>query len=242
MRCVVQDKTRYRSETIATRRFGTTDLVIVMALWSAMAVVLGGVLSEVTADSETPIARSQTETFGLRLLSEAAASSPAGLTRGPASLGQNPFTGSGELGRDPWGHPYKYRVFGGAVVVWSLGRNGVSDSDPAFEALGKDAVGQLGRFKFLGDDVGYLRQASGGTESGPRVRDQELLGERPARSRYNLARGSEKPKQRLSSRFSRLIAINAVSYKFSSRPLQNKPIQRPEGLCPSGFAGYRRST
>ena len=44
-------KVKGTSDSIQMRRFGTTDLAIVLGLWSAMAVVLGGVLSEVMSDS-----------------------------------------------------------------------------------------------------------------------------------------------------------------------------------------------
>ena len=144
------------SDSIQMRRFGTTDLAIVLGLWSAMAVVLGGVLSEVMSDAETPRARAQSEAFALQLAQNASVSQAAGGGgRGPASMGSNLKTG--ELGKDPWGRSYRYQVFADGVVVWSLGVDGKADSEKAIErlVLEQDASG----FRFQGDDVGFLKVA-----------------------------------------------------------------------------------
>ncbi len=144
------------SDSIQMRRFGTTDLAIVLGLWSAMAVVLGGVLSEVMSDSETPRARAQSEAFALQLAqNESAARASVGSGRGPASVGSN--LKAGELGKDPWGRSYRYQVFADGVVVWSLGMDGKPDSEKAIErlVLGQDVSG----FRFQGDDVGFLKVA-----------------------------------------------------------------------------------
>lgn len=141
------------SDSIQMRRFGTTDLVIVLGLWSAMAVVLGGVLSEVMSDSETPRARAQSEAFALQLLQNGSSLVPSGDGRSPASVAVN--IKSGELGKDPWGRSYRYQVFADGVVVWSLGVDGKPDSEKAIErlVLGQEVLA----FRFQGDDVGFLK-------------------------------------------------------------------------------------
>ena len=143
------------SDSIQMRRFGTTDLAIVLGLWSAMAVVLGGVLSEVMSDSETPRARAQSEAFALQLAQNESAAHASDGGRGPASVDSNLKTG--ELGKDPWGHSYRYQVFADGVVVWSFGVDGKPDSEKAIESLvlGHNFSG----FRFQGDDVGFLKLA-----------------------------------------------------------------------------------
>lgn len=149
-------KVKGTSDSIQMRRFGTTDLAIVLGLWSAMAVVLGGVLSEVMSDSETPLARAQSEAFALQLAqNESAAQASVGTGRGPASIGSN--LKAGELGKDPWGRSYRYQVFADGVVVWSLGVDGKPDSE---KEIGRLVLGQdVSGFRFQGDDVGFLKVA-----------------------------------------------------------------------------------
>lgn len=147
-----------RSDAMSTRRFGTTDLAIVLALWSAMAVLVGGVLSELASDSETPMAKAQSEAYAHQLASsphDAANADQAG-GRGPASeLPADQSLRTGKLGRDPWGKPYNYRIVNSAVIVWSAGRNQEPDSEKALERL---ELGQpIQDFRFMGDDVGFVQ-------------------------------------------------------------------------------------
>lgn len=148
-------KVKGTSDSIQMRRFGTTDLAIVLGLWSAMAVVLGGVLSEVMSDSETPRARAQSEAFALQLAQAQSSTQASAGGRGPASVVSN--LKAGELGKDPWGRSYRYQVFADGVVVWSLGVDGKPDSEKAIERL---VLGQeISAFRFQGDDVGFLKVA-----------------------------------------------------------------------------------
>ncbi len=147
-----------RNEAMSTRRFGTTDLAIVLALWSAMAVLVGGVMSELASDSETPMAKAQSEAYANQLAS--AAPEKSGPTaRGPASVASNlpadPALRSGKLGRDPWGKPYSYRIVNSAVIVWSAGRNQEADSEKALERL--ESGQPIHEFRFMGDDVGFVQ-------------------------------------------------------------------------------------
>lgn len=63
----------------------------------------------------------------------------------------------GEIGNDPWSHPYHYRTFTSAtaghsiVYVWSSGPNGRSESRPS-------AKDDSRLFRFSGDDVGYVHE------------------------------------------------------------------------------------
>ena len=150
-----------RSDALSTRRFGTTDLAIVLALWSAMAVLVGGVMSELASDSETPMAKAQSEAYAHQL---ASASGESGEKDGPslrgpasiaASLPADPALRSGKLGRDPWGKPYSYRIVNSAVIVWSAGRNQEPDSEKALERL--ESGQPVNEFRFMGDDVGFVQ-------------------------------------------------------------------------------------
>ena len=142
-----------RAEAI-TKRFGTTDLAIVMGLWSAMAVLLGGVLSELASDTETPMARAQSEAYALQLAQSLEPTSEPG-DRGPASVDSQAALQSGELGKDPWGSAYRYKVVSKGVVVWSIGKNNQSDSSPAIARL--ESGQSIAEFHFGGDDVGFIK-------------------------------------------------------------------------------------
>lgn len=146
-----------RAEAISNRRFGTTDLAIVMGLWSAMAVLLGGVLSELAADTDTPLAKAQSEAFALQLvqgLDEEPKTDPSRGGRAPASEMGDAALRSGVLGKDPWGHAYQYKIVPEGIVVYSVGRNNESDSKAALNRL---ELGQsIAEFHFSGDDVGFV--------------------------------------------------------------------------------------
>lgn len=145
-----------RAEAI-TKRFGTTDLAIVMGLWSAMAVLLGGVLSELASDTETPMARAQSEAYALQLAQGLDHNSSKG-DRAPASAGGvagEQQLRHGELGKDPWGHAYHYKVVPQGVIVWSAGKNNQSDSASAIERL--ESGQSVAEFHFGGDDVGFIK-------------------------------------------------------------------------------------
>lgn len=143
---------------MTNRRFGTTDLAIVMGLWSAMAVLLGGVLSELASDNETPMAKAQSEAYAKQLAQELEAqpqTDPSHGGRAPASAMGDPALRSGLLGKDSWGHPYQYKIIPQGVVVWSLGKNAVSDSSASIERLEQGQP--LSEFHFNGDDVGFVK-------------------------------------------------------------------------------------
>lgn len=151
---------------MSNRRFGTTDLAIVMGLWSAMAVLLGGVLSELASDVETPLAKAQSEAYALQLAEQLVAApqtDPSQGGRAPASEMGDPALRMGALGKDPWGHAYQYRIVPAGVVVWSLGKNGLSDSTEAVASL--EAGQPLHDFHFAGDDVGFVKGHSKATVS-----------------------------------------------------------------------------
>jgi hypothetical protein len=114
-----------RSDALSTRRFGTTDLAIVLALWSAMAVLVGGVMSELASDSETPMAKAQSEAYAHQL---ASASGESGEKDGPslrgpasvaASLPADPSASIWKVGTRPLGKTLQLpdREFGGDCVV-----------------------------------------------------------------------------------------------------------------------------
>lgn len=148
-----------RADSISNRRFGTTDLAIVMGLWSAMAVLLGGVLSELASDNETPMAKSQSEAFALQLaegLDAAPITDPSRGGRSPASEMGDVALRTGDLGKDPWGTAYKYKIVSDGIVVWSQGKNTECDSTAALEKL--DQGISVSEFKFAGDDIGFVKR------------------------------------------------------------------------------------
>lgn len=143
------------NSALPPRRFGTTDLAIVLGLWSAMAVLVGGVLSELASDTDTPMAKAQSEAYAQQLALAGGSEEGDQPGRGPASLPTDKELRSGTLGKDPWGKPYYYRIVNSAVVVWSGGRNQEADSGPAIDRL--ESGQPLQDFRFMGDDVGFVQ-------------------------------------------------------------------------------------
>jgi hypothetical protein len=80
------------------------------------------------------------------------------ISRGPAStsylnqLAQD----EGVIGLDPWGRPYRFRIFGGGeqeptkVLVWSMGPDGRADTEMEQMEVLKTPV------PFVGDDLGVV--------------------------------------------------------------------------------------
>lgn len=123
-----------------------------------MAVLIGGVLSELAADTETPLAKAQSEAFALQLaegLDLEPATDPSRGARAPASEMGDPALRSGVLGKDPWGHAYQYKIVSEGVIVWSQGKNSECDSKEALTRL--DSGHSLAEFNFVGDDVGFVQ-------------------------------------------------------------------------------------
>lgn len=83
-----------------------------------------------------------------------------GSSRGPASVGglNHLAQDQGEVGEDPWGHPYKFKLFShlvndqAKILVWSSGPNGNSESDETMIDSNRDKASPI----FGGDDVGVI--------------------------------------------------------------------------------------
>lgn len=80
-------------------------------------------------------------------------------SRGPASVGSMNHLNQekGEIGQDPWGNHYRFRIFGGEsdasrVLVWSAGPNGRQETDE--EQVEKNRAASIPQLK--GDDVGVV--------------------------------------------------------------------------------------
>jgi hypothetical protein len=116
------------------------------------------VLSELATDTETPLAKAQSEAFALQLvqgLDEDPKTDPSRGGRAPASEMGDVALRSGVLGKDPWGHAYHYKIVTEGIVVWSEGKNSHADSTTALERL--DSGQPLSEFHFSGDDVGFVK-------------------------------------------------------------------------------------
>ncbi len=80
--------------------------------------------------------------------------------RGPASVASQPSLGpEGRISRDPWGHPYYYKVLSSddgknRVIVWSSGPDGVPETREWDFRLGSEKSALA--INYRGDDVGYF--------------------------------------------------------------------------------------
>jgi hypothetical protein len=143
----------------ASRTFKTIDLALMVALLLIVASVSGGIVSEAFEDVRPHYAALEVEQLAANLSQSEIASvqSPDLLmpkSRIPASVND---TLHSEIALDPWGTPYRYRIFKTPngqtkVIVLSAGPNKKFET----ELLQNDTLSK----KFLGDDIGLVYETS----------------------------------------------------------------------------------
>ncbi len=148
------------------QHFGTLDLIMLVVLCGTVSSVIGASVAGLLHDDRPTRARSMAESlaFQIRQQHQLAVQSQTAQLRGPASMGSDPVPPltDGQMGKDPWGHPYFYSVLGNpnnvnsTIVVWSEGPNGRLDTK--IEELNETTANT---FHFRGDDVGFIAGARG---------------------------------------------------------------------------------
>lgn len=172
------------------QQFRTLDLFVMVALVGAVTASIGSVVSDVFRDQRPERARSTAEVLARQLEYQHRVSMTSPLShsdsesddesaspntgRMPASDGSESETSDlsvtvltgGEIGRDPWGRPYRYRVYPGReagvqhVFVWSDGPNQVPESVETIEKALAETIEQQSELQFKGDDIGYVHNAT----------------------------------------------------------------------------------
>lgn len=137
-----------------------------------LVLLVGGVVGAISSgvqqnadDDRISRAQSVAESYARQIDSQRSASIVQSIRSGraPASVSAPaPLLTEGEMGRDPWGHAYNYRVHTSNddgrhyVLVWSNGPNGVSESKATHTSAKTEAVSGHNEFGFAGDDVGFV--------------------------------------------------------------------------------------
>jgi hypothetical protein len=145
------------------------DIILIGALMALVGTTAGVSLAAILRDDRTPVARTEAALIAEELLAVEGSSpiqvhaSARRQQRGPASADETSprlRLDEGEVvRRDPWGQPYRYKAQRDsqgrlvALVVWSVGPNGVSQTAVAGHSGADDHV--LG-----GDDVGSFRDVT----------------------------------------------------------------------------------
>ena len=152
------------------QHFGTLDLIMLVVLCGTVSSVIGASVAGFLHDDRPTRARTMAESlaFQIRQQHQLAVRPELAQMRGPASfIGDStsapmaPLT-DGQMGKDPWGHPYFYTVLGKptaanpTIVVWSEGPNGRLDSN--IDSLSEETARS---FRFHGDDIGFIAGARG---------------------------------------------------------------------------------
>jgi hypothetical protein len=145
--------------------FRTIDLLGLVLLVGIVGSISGAIIADTLHDDKAQRAQAMSEALARQIHADQVniSQSPAS-QRSPASVQKRPvipILTSGELGHDPWGHPFHYTVrkTAGAravtkIYVWSDGANGKSESDSATFEDSK----ALHEFTLGGDDVGFVEQ------------------------------------------------------------------------------------
>lgn len=155
------------------QQLSTIDLLVLFLLFGTVTSAFGAILAESFQDNRLSRARSTAEALALQILVQNRVNRAIGMgmgERGPASVGEVEEVPnlliSGEIGRDPWGRPFHYRVqpigthgHKRRVFVWSDGPNKRSDSD-AVLSLATDSL-LPSPLNYLGDDVGSIQEGPG---------------------------------------------------------------------------------
>jgi hypothetical protein len=146
------------------QHFGTLDLIMLVVLCGTVSSVVGASVAGLLHYDRPARARTFAESFAYQIRQQHDASVAAMHVdlaggRQPASIGEGgvpPLT-DGQMGKDPWGHPYFYTVLGSptdpnsTIVVWSEGPDGKLQSK--IDELNES---NLASFHFRGDDVGFI--------------------------------------------------------------------------------------
>lgn len=143
------------------RYFGTLDLIMLVVLCGTVSSVVGASVAGLLHDDRPARAHQTAESLAEQIRQQhdvAVRANSASEGRAPASVSEQvpPLT-DGQLGKDPWGHPYFYTVLGqpsdpnATIVVWSEGPNGKLESK--IDDLNESNVT---KFHFKGDDVGFI--------------------------------------------------------------------------------------
>lgn len=145
------------------QQFRTVDFLAFVVLIATVGSSIGAVIAETFQDDSLPRAKAMAESFARQLEYQrlAAISTQMRSAREPASeIPQIHMLTDGEIGRDPWGNPYHYRVLepngdeAHKIFVWSSGPNGRSESnDKIVKGFGGESQSPFG-----GDDLGYIRE------------------------------------------------------------------------------------
>ena len=153
----------------SNQQFNSFDLV---SMFFLIAVVLGistTIVSREMRDLDKSMGQTEAENLAFQLINGGFLTTSAD-KRSPSAVNETNEAGkqdlgvfdySGEIGRDPWGQAYRYKVMQDSqgvpshVLVWSLGPNKLAETkDEIFAAENAENISQL---NFSGDDFGYIR-------------------------------------------------------------------------------------
>lgn len=152
------------------QHFSTLDLLILVVLVGGVFSIFGAVLAQGFQDNRLTRAKTSAEAYAIQIKEQRirAHRSETRASRQPASV-ENPtlvgLPANGEIGRDPWGRPFHYRVIEPSenqsrrVVVWSDGPNREPESASASE--GGFGEADTKSTTFGGDDVGFVHVDAG---------------------------------------------------------------------------------
>jgi len=152
------------------QQLSTIDLLVLFLLFGTVTSAFGAILAESFQDNRLSRARSTAEALALQILAQNKTHQTLGVgERGPASVdeaGTPNLLVSGEIGRDPWGQPFHYRVqpigvhgHRRRVFVWSDGPNKRSDSDAVLNLATDSPLPSP--LNYLGDDIGSIQEGPG---------------------------------------------------------------------------------
>lgn len=157
------------------QRFTSTDAVAVIALGLSVIAITLNILTEAIKDDSGERAQYGAEALAHQMASARIAlveefpesAKSQGPSRGPSSVGEPAISQpmsqyEGQLGLDPWGKAYHYKLFRSGdskvirIVVWSSGPDQKTDTVFADDDLASSESRK--KLSFRGDDIGYVYQ------------------------------------------------------------------------------------
>ncbi len=138
--------------------FKSSDLVGLLLLSALCVLIVAGIVSQALESQKKIEAYKGAEKISLQLM--AGELSELDLQSAGANAKRSPASEKTNLGLDPWGYAYQYKIFhspqASFLVVWSTGPNGSGNTDLA--SFHVDEKGLMRAAEFGGDDVGYIQQ------------------------------------------------------------------------------------
>jgi hypothetical protein len=155
-------------KTELNQELKTVDIISMFALIAVILAIVTVVLARNVENKDVDRAKYHSARLTQQILASGLSVVPStepkrGLASQATATNMDFLGYEGKISKDPWGHPYNYRVFQKesklvGVAVWSSGPNGTSETVESDLRFHEESSAVFGRFR--GDDVGSIEMVN----------------------------------------------------------------------------------